>query len=782
MRYFFSTKNLIVISLSLYLSLFGLLFLSSWDLGPISIVVSILNHIIGFICIILIPGTLVVHILDLQGISTVEKFLFSIGLSLGLVMLVGLFMNNIYPLVGINQPLSIWPLLMTMTIFILMLSTLAYYHNRTDYPPENNASLFPKGILNPTMLYLILLPSISILGNLILTVYANNIVLIINIIMIILVPILFLTNRNIPDYYYVVAILAVAITLLFNNSCIYLYPKRLNVDGEFFFLNLAINNSFWNFEFPAPVNSVISVTILGTILSKLLSVSIFQVLTVVYTTIFACVPITLYTIYKHIFNQKIAFFSVLFFIFNFYFFNEALLLRRQQVALLFMSLLVLLIINSNIKYNARKWIFVILSFALITSHYAIAFLSVMLFSIAYILKILFDGKYNVSISHLASLKTPYLKKLRLRIIQKESSSSSLTGYFILTFIILAISWYLYISLGNIFIQTSSLGINILDHLYLFDDLVSKSPTVSHALGVGFFEAPLLSQIYRLLQYLIQFLIVAGFFSYIILKNGKFMTYTHLTLSMTAILISVIVIPFASMNIAIARIYFISLVLLSPFGIVGAIRISFYLIKLYNTVHRIITDKMRRTNKRGVNNTTCLSDKTTQNMALTLFATVVLIPFLLFNSGLIFEIGGFTKNEGYEIFIPFSDTLSANKVEPEYYTTAEIFASIWNHEYIPHHIGVYGSPYASYELISAWSENSKLLRAESDTPETSYIFLRDWDLQRGNIPALNGKNRRVDLNIKNNDQLSIEKRDLIYNNKKTVLYGESRRSTGMPYLS
>jgi len=261
-----------------------------------------------------------------------------------------------------------------------------------------------------------------------------------------------------------------------------------------------------------------------------------------------------------------------------------------------------------------------------------------------------------------------------------------------------------------------------------------------------------------------------------------MTYTHLTLSMTAILISVIVIPFASMNIAIARIYFISLVLLSPFGIVGAIRISFYLIKLYNTVHRIITDKMRRTNKRGVNNTTCLSDKTTQNMALTLFATVVLIPFLLFNSGLIFEIGGFTKNEGYEIFIPFSDTLSANKVEPEYYTTAEIFASIWNHEYIPHHIGVYGSPYASYELISAWSENSKLLRAESDTPETSYIFLRDWDLQRGNIPALNGKNRRVDLNIKNNDQLSIEKRDLIYNNKKTVLYGESRRSTGMPYLS
>ena len=156
--------------------------------------------------------------------------------------------------------------------------------------------------------------------------------------------------------------------------------------------------------------------------------------------------------------------------------------------------------------------------------------------------------------------------------------------------------------------------------------------------------------------------------------------------------------------------------------------------------------------------------------------------MLFNSGLIFEIGGFTKDTGYEAFIPFSDSLSGDKVEPEYYTTAEIFASVWCHKFIPYNIGIYGSPYASYELISAWSENSKLLRAELDVPDMSYIFLRDWDLQQGKTSALNEKNRKVDLSIENNDQLLIEKRDLIYNTKKTVLYGKSTRSTSMLYSS
>ena len=780
MRYSISTKDLIVISLSLYLSLFGLLFLDSWDLGPVSTVLSILNHIIGFVCIILIPGTLVIRILNLQNISTVEKLLLSIGLSLALVMLVGLIVNNTYPLAGINQPLSIWPLLVTITIFILMLSALAYYRKEADHLPESNVSLFPKGALNPTMLFLILLPSISILGNLILTVYANNIVLIIDVVMIAMVSILFLTNKDIPDYYYTVAIFAVAIALLFNNACIYSYPKRLNVDGEFFFLNSVINNSFWDFKLPASVNSVISVTILGAVLSKLLSVNIFQTFTVIYTAVFACVPVALYTTYKDIFNQKIAFFSALFFMFNFYFFNEALLLRRQQMALLFMSLLILLIINNNIRHNAKKWMLVIVSFALITSHYAIAFLSAILFSTAYILKKLLERRYNINGPYLASFKTLHSKKLRLYITHKESSSSSLTGYFILTFIILAIAWYIYVSLGQTFIQTSSLGLGVLDNLNLFDDLSSKSPTVSYAFGIGFLEAPLLSQVYRLLQYLIQFLVVVGFFSYIVSKNKKSVTYTYLALSMTTILISAIVLPFISINLTVTRIYFISLIFLSPFCIVGAIWIFFYLIKLSNKFHTIIADKAR--NKCEVNNTVSLPNRSTQNMALTLFVTIILIPFLLFNSGLIFEIGGFTENTEYEVFIPSSDTLSANKVEPEYYTTAEIFASVWCHKFIPSNMGVYGSPYASYELISAWSENSKLLRTESDVPDTSYIFLRDWDLQRGNTSALNVKNRRVDLSIENNDQLLIDKRDLIYDNKKAVFYGKNTRSTSMLYAS
>ena len=92
--------------------------------------IPIFNDIITLLYMALVPGILILRILKLHKLGNTFTTLLSVGLSIFSVLAVGLFMNQIYPLIGISRPLETIPLLVTFTIYNMILLAVSYKRDK----------------------------------------------------------------------------------------------------------------------------------------------------------------------------------------------------------------------------------------------------------------------------------------------------------------------------------------------------------------------------------------------------------------------------------------------------------------------------------------------------------------------------------------------------------------------------------------------------------------------------------------------------------------------------
>ncbi|HNS26215.1 MAG TPA: DUF1616 domain-containing protein, partial [Methanobacteriaceae archaeon] len=99
-------------------------------LTDLSIILDIpfLREVFSFIFFSVVPGFLVILILNLKGMNPVKKVVLSVGMSISFLMIIGLALNSLYPL--LNQPLSFTPVFVTLNLFVVLLSVAAYWRNR----------------------------------------------------------------------------------------------------------------------------------------------------------------------------------------------------------------------------------------------------------------------------------------------------------------------------------------------------------------------------------------------------------------------------------------------------------------------------------------------------------------------------------------------------------------------------------------------------------------------------------------------------------------------------
>ena len=105
-------------------------------------------------------------------------------------------------------------------------------------------------------------------------------------------------------------LLAISIALILHINAISYYPQQLNVDGEFSALNSVISNKFWDVSSPYASNTVLSLGVLGIILSSILNINIINLLKYMYPLLYSLVPVTLYFVYSKQIPKKTAFLSV----------------------------------------------------------------------------------------------------------------------------------------------------------------------------------------------------------------------------------------------------------------------------------------------------------------------------------------------------------------------------------------------------------------------------------------------------------------------------------------
>ncbi len=350
--------------------------------------IPIITPIITFIYLTFIPGFLILRIFRMHELGNIKTVLFTVGLSILSLMLIGFLMNTFYPLAGISKPITLYYLAVTISIYVLIMCFFSYIMDRNFYAPDfinlNDYSKqafkktltnnLPDNLLkkvNSGFLFLCILPFLAIFGSYALNFYNNNLISLVLFALIGLTLILVIFDK-LEKKLYSFAVWIIAISILYVSSLVSIHVWGWDIQNEFYLANLVIRFSYWNLSLQDAYNAMLSIVMLAPIYSIFTTISLDYVFKIIYPFLFSLVFLGLYKIFKVHTSPKIAFTAVFLLMSTNTLYIELLSIARQIVAELFLVLMLLLIFSK--KSNKGSIIlFILFGMGLIFSHYSITY-------------------------------------------------------------------------------------------------------------------------------------------------------------------------------------------------------------------------------------------------------------------------------------------------------------------------------------------------------------------------------------------------------------------------
>lgn len=703
--------------------------------------IPVVRQISGFLFLAFIPGLVLLRVFNLEKTNLTETILFSVGLSLAYLMLIGVLVNELGSLNLISKPLSTESLALIINASVTLMCILSCLKNKDTFSFADEKGLKRFWLILPHFI----LPILSVIGVLLITIFNSNLLLISVFIAISIIFVLSMSTSKLSSHYPLI-IISIALALLLSTTLVSMYMYGTDINIEFSGFTPTQNMSFWNrqdythYDDYASI-SMVSVTVLPTIFSNLLNLDGAWIFKIVFPIIFSLVPLALYQLYQIHWGKKVAFLSVIFFMANNSFFQVIVTNAKQMVAEFFYVLLFLVILKECTNSQRSKWIIVLFfSFALLASHYGTNYIFLfMIFSTAFLGKIF--SKNNI-------------KKIKTTII-----ASSLC----LTFL-----WYIYVVRGP-FEKLQNMIRHIFEN-FASEFLLSESRGDPVQLALGMLESPsALHYVGRVIFNITTVLILVGFIYFIIKwKKGKIDTeYGLITFLNMGLLLAAIIIPRFAGFLEMGRLYHIVLLFLSPLFVIGG---EFLCMSLLN----IRKGKKPLNSKADKKKSYCL-----------LLISIMLVPFFLFQAGVFYEV---TDDP-----VPSSISLSKYKLEDYYYLNHEsdVFSAMWLSKYGDvENMLTYSDTVSLIHVLTSYStiqrsmisiiSNTSTERGiypgifsyairEVTKPNMSYIYLRQYNVKNEMVMY----NTKTDIEFKisevpilNSTGVFINK---IYSNSDSEIY-------------
>lgn len=352
--------------------------------------VPIVRAVICFLYLMFIPGIAILKLLDLKSLGTEEKTLFSLALSIAFLMFIGLIINEIGRLATFN-PLSLSLLLLSINTTVLLLSLIDTRHNVSILPN------LPQLKRSEWMFFILLIVSLFALGSCgsaaVIVSSNNNLLLLLIVAILITISSVFVFEKT-PSGFYSLILLVVSFCMIFfaNDTIITGYIGKIgDAPIEFYAFRLTETKGFWDSALTSsfyswslfPTYSMLSVTILPLVLSTIIELDGSLIFKLLYPFIVTFLAFGAYKLYQTQTEDKEAFIAA------FFFFTISIGKGwgsyKQQIAQLFYISLFLLLLKKDIPASKRNILFIIFAASLVISHYALAYIFLIIISSTYII-------------------------------------------------------------------------------------------------------------------------------------------------------------------------------------------------------------------------------------------------------------------------------------------------------------------------------------------------------------------------------------------------------------
>lgn len=337
--------------------------------------------ILLFVCLMFLPGAALLRILKIVPRLFSLSLLYSLGLSLLVLMLSGLMANQLLPLVGIERPLQFAGAFGMWNVVVASLIGAALLVNREPMFHQLHAGLSKTaGLLLGASA---LLPFGALLGAhqvnngggpfiTLLTLGASAL----------LITYTFVLRRRLSDGLLAWFIFILGLSILLMTSLRGWDIVGHDIEREFRVYTLTHLGNFWDISaYRDPYNACLSITILPEVLGNILNVSGILVFKVLLQVMFAACPVVIFVLLRRYVSRLGALVGSLLFICYPTFITDSAMLTRQGIAYLFFAL-ALLIISNQTQTMRCKILFMLTAAGAILSHYSTAYMFVGLFAVA----------------------------------------------------------------------------------------------------------------------------------------------------------------------------------------------------------------------------------------------------------------------------------------------------------------------------------------------------------------------------------------------------------------
>ena len=792
-------KKCLALSGSLLLAVWGLI-----GLGALGLDIPVLRQIVVFIFLSFIPGILLLRILRVHNVHIIESLLYSVGLSLAFIMAVGVVANFGLPPLGISRPIALVRLIIIMTFFLLILCIMAYIRDKGFRPSSQSDNQTSESTgqsfrANPApYLLAILLPLLAILGANLVNAYCNNALLFALIFVIAIIIGLVAFNKFIPPRVYPFMIFMMALALLYQTTFISDYLVGSDIHIEYYLGNLVVENGYWDviISGAGAVNSCLSIVMLAPVYSLFLNMDIIWLFKIVYPFLFALMPLALFRVFSLQIKPQYAFLAVVFFISMPIFFMDMTQLVRQQISELFFVLVVLLMVDRKLTLVQRTILVLIFGFGVIVSYYGLG--------TAYPIGYLAFGALVLIFIKSRPGRTLWQWLIgKANPLPTDLTSSGAFNKRALAVIVVVSLIFMFVYFGvtsagfmgpRIFggIVHETVGQTIhgittppaetppaetppaetpptetppaetppalempgfvqkITARFGFLSPLSKEPLSQTALGIDFPLASTGGKVWRIFQYLVELCLIVGLLRLIFRPSSlgpKLKSeYISLTIVSVLILLGIYVFYTTGYGMGSVRIFGIVLLLMSPLFLFGGEVIGYGIVKLAGVFRRGFAS---------------LQSTSSSPAPLRFLVLFILIPYFIFNSGLVFEL---SKSQTTNfIDMPYSIALSSYRLDlSTVFTKQDVVAADW----LPT-VAAEGYRFSAdihgYQLAYTYWATRNIGKLGS----SYYIYLRTWNTRSKTWTVGTAYAARQSISFDDLDlpwlRQALEKGDKIYDN-------------------
>ncbi len=318
---------------------------------------------------VVLPTCQVAGKVDWRLPSAVDRVLVSLAIVLTGLMVLGLALNELLPLAGDHHPLGRVPVV--VSVGTLSVGLVLWRRERTGavlprpLPRIGRADRYLLGAAASTVL-------MAVMGANRLNNGAGSGLTVGMLVLVAVVVAWLLARRGSTRPGVVVATLyALSLALLLMTSLRGWYVTGHDIQREYHVFELTRGSDLWSMQrFRDPYNACLSITVLPTMIQRLVGISDPYIYKVVFQLLFAACPVMIYRIARRFAGDLVALLATVYFVAFPTYFTDMPFLDRQEIAFLMIGALVLVVVDDGQALWRRRVWAAVLMVGMVLSHYS----------------------------------------------------------------------------------------------------------------------------------------------------------------------------------------------------------------------------------------------------------------------------------------------------------------------------------------------------------------------------------------------------------------------------